>query len=262
MDLKLNGKLAIVTGSTAGIGKAIARMLAQEGARVIVNGRSRESVDAAIEDLQLGDRLIGIPADVSTPQGCKQLIDAASSIAPIDILVNNAGIFEPKPFDDITDSDWQRFFDVNVMSGVRLSRAVAPTMRQRNWGRILFIASESGINIPVEMVHYGMTKTAQLAISRGLAKTMKGTGVTVNSVLPGPTWSEGVEQFVEDLAAGADIDAVKEKFFIEARPSSLIQRFATTDEVAAMVVFLCSEHAATTTGAAVRCDGGIVDTCF
>ena len=262
MDLKLTGKLAIVTGSTAGIGKAIAKTLGEEGARVVINGRSQKSVDAALKDLGLGDRAIGIPADVSTAQGCRKLLEEAGKIAPVDILVNNAGIFEPKPFDRIPDEDWQRFFEVNVMSGVRLSRGVAAPMRQRGWGRILFIASESGINIPVEMVHYGMTKTAQLAVSRGLAKTMKGTGVTVNSVLPGPTWSEGVEQFVEDMAAGKDIEEVKEKFFTDARPSSLIQRFALVEEVAALVAYLCSEQAAATTGAALRCDGGIVDTCF
>ncbi|MCO8124391.1 SDR family oxidoreductase [Stieleria sp. TO1_6] len=262
MDLKIAGKFAVVTGSTSGIGKAIAKALAAEGAKVAVNGRSQKSVDAALEELGLGDQAVGIPADVGTAEGCAELVRQATKIAPIDILVNNAGIFEPKEFDQISDDDWHRFFDVNVMSGVRMSRAVADQMRQRDWGRIIFIASESAINIPTEMIHYGMTKTAQLAISRGLAKTMKSTGVTVNSVLPGPTWSEGVEQFVEELAGENDLAETKATFFSEARPTSLIQRFGKTEEVAAMVAFLCSEQAATTTGAAVRCEGGIVDCCF
>ncbi|KAA5539432.1 SDR family oxidoreductase [Roseiconus nitratireducens] len=262
MDLKLTDKFAVVTGSTAGIGQAIANSLAAEGARVVVNGRSQESVDAALKQMDLGDQAIGVAADVSTDEGCQTLLDRATDVAPIDILINNAGIFEPKPFEEITDQDWQKFFEVNVMSGVRMSRGVMESMRQRGWGRILFIASESAINIPVEMVHYGMTKTAQLAISRGLAKTLKDTGVTVNSVLPGPTWSEGVERFVKSLAGDGDLDSVKKNFFAENRPASLIQRFAKPEEVAAMATYLCGEQAGTTTGAAVRCDGGIVDTCF
>ncbi|WP_404305512.1 SDR family NAD(P)-dependent oxidoreductase [Neorhodopirellula lusitana] len=261
MDLKLTNKLALVTGSTSGIGRSIAKTLHDEGARVIVNGRSQKSVDAAIEKLGGGERLIGVPADVGTAEGCQALIEAAEKVGPIEILVNNAGIFEPKPFEEITDEDWLRFYEINVLSGVRLSRAVCGGMKQRNWGRIVFISSESAINIPVEMIQYGMTKTAQLAVSRGLAKAMKSTGVTVNSVLPGPTWTEGVEQFIEDLAGDGDVEDTKKVFFQEARPSSLIQRFASTEEVAALVAYICSEFAAATTGAALRCDGGLVDTC-
>lgn len=262
MDFRLTDKLALVTGSTSGIGHSIAKMLLAEGAKVIVNGRSKKSVDAALEKLDAGDRAIGIAADVGTAEGCDSLIAQSCSHGDMNILVNNAGIFEPKPFGEVTDDDWMRFYQINVMSGVRLSRAVCEGMKQRGWGRIVFISSESGINIPVEMVHYGMTKSAQLSISRGLAKVMKSTGVTVNSILPGPTWSEGVEQFVEEMAGNQSIEATKDKFFDEARPGSLIQRFATTDEVASMVAYVCSEQAAATTGAALRCDGGIVDTCF
>lgn len=262
MDLGIQGKLAVVSGSTSGIGKAIARRLADEGARVVINGRSRQSVDDALAELDLGDQAVGIAADVGTADGCTKLIDAARDVGTIDILINNAGIFEPKPFEEISDEDWQKFYDVNVLSGVRLSRAVLEPMRKNGWGRIIFIASESAINIPVEMIHYGMTKTAQLAVSRGLAKSLMATGVTVNSVLPGPTWSEGVEQFVKQMSDEGDVEAMKKQFFQEARPSSLIQRFATVDEIAATVTFLCGTQAAATTGAAVRCDGGIVDTCF
>ncbi|QDT07352.1 3-oxoacyl-[acyl-carrier-protein] reductase FabG [Rubripirellula lacrimiformis] len=262
MDLKLDNKLALVTGSTSGIGRSIAETLLREGARVIVNGRSQQSVDKALSHLDAGDRAIGIPADVGTADGCNHLLAEAKRQGEIEILINNAGIFEPKPFEQITDSDWMRFYEINVLSGVRLSRGVCNSMKQRGWGRIVFISSESGVSIPVEMIQYGMTKSAQLSISRGLAKAMKATGVTVNSVLPGPTWSEGVEQFVEDIAGDKSIDETKKAFFQEARPASLIQRFATTDEVAALVAYVCSEQAAATTGAALRCDGGIVDTCF
>lgn len=262
MDLGLENKLALVSGSTSGIGNAIARALLAEGASVVVNGRTQSSVDAAVEKLGRGDRVHGAAADLSTADGCRSLVDQAQQIGRVDILVNNTGIFEPKPFDEISDDDWQRFYDVNVMSGIRLSRALMDGMKSNGWGRILFISSESGINIPSEMVHYGMTKTAQLAVSRGLAKTLKNTGITVNSVLPGPTWSEGVEKFVEDLSDGANVDETKDKFFEEGRPGSLIQRFATVDEVASLVAYLCGRQAAATTGAALRCDGGIVDTCF
>lgn len=262
MNLGLNGKLALVTGSTSGIGKAIAKTLAAEGAQVVINGRSQKSVDVALNDLQLGDRCTGVPADLGTADGCATLIEKTNAHGTIDILINNAGIFQPQEFSEISDDDWQRFYDVNVMSGIRLSRAVMEPMKQQGWGRIVFISSESAINIPVEMIHYGMTKTAQLAVSRGLAKTLKATGVTVNCVLPGPTWSEGVEQFVKDVAGDSDLTKTKEAFFKENRPSSLIQRFADVNEVAATVAFLCSQQAAATTGSAVRCDGGIVDTCF
>ncbi|WP_417731519.1 SDR family NAD(P)-dependent oxidoreductase [Rosistilla oblonga] len=262
MDLGLKNKLAVITGSTSGIGQAIAKSLLDEGATVVINGRSQTSLDRATKELGGGDSLHGVAADVSTADGCAALVAAAEAIAPIDILINNAGIFEPKPFAEISDDDWQRFYEVNVMSGVRMSRAVMGSMQQRGWGRIVFISSESAINIPTEMVHYGMTKTAQLSISRGLAKTLKDTGVTVNCVLPGPTWSEGVEQFVESLAGDQDIEQVKRDFFRDSRGGSLIQRFASVEEVASLVSYVVSQRASATTGAALRCDGGLVDTCF
>ncbi len=265
MDMQLAGKCALVTGSTAGIGKAIARALAWEQATVLINGRKPETVAATVEQLRSeGGEVHGVPGCLETAQGCATVIREAESIAPIEILVNNVGIFEPKPFEEIPDEDWQRFFDINVMSGVRCARAVMGGMRERGWGRILFLSSESGINIPSEMVHYGMTKTAQLAIARGLAKVLAGTGVTVNSLLPGPTWTEGVATFVEQIAAqrGRSVEQMKADFVATARPSSLIGRFATVEEVAAHAVYLCSPHASATTGAAHRVEGGIVDACF
>lgn len=262
MDYGLADKHAVISGSTSGIGLAIAKTLLNEGASVTINGRSQASVDRAMKQIGNTGKLRGVAADVSTAQGCELLIEKTQEALPIDILVNNAGIFEPKQFEEISDEDWERFYAVNVMSGIRLSRAVIGRMKQIGWGRIVFIASESAINIPVEMIHYGMTKTAQLSISRGLAKAMKGTGVTVNSVLPGPTWSEGVEVFVEKMAEGKSVEQTKRDFFRDARPSSLIQRFATVDEVAALVAYVCSRQASATTGAALRCDGGLVDTCF
>ncbi len=260
MDLGLANKTALVTGSTAGIGLAIARALANEGARVIVNGRTQKRVDEAITDIRRGvanANAEGIAADLGTAQGAENL---TKRLPRVDILVNNLGIFEPKSFEQISDSDWMKFFEVNVLSGVRLSRFYLPQMKERNWGRIVFISSESAVNIPAEMIHYGMTKTAQLAIARGLAETTAGTNVTVNSVLPGPTRSEGVEGFVEDLAKSKGIsqNEVEKDFFKHMRPSSLIQRFATTDEVAAMVTYVCSERASATNGAALRVDGGVV----
>jgi NAD(P)-dependent dehydrogenase (short-subunit alcohol dehydrogenase family) len=260
MDLRLAGKRAVVTGSTAGIGLAVARQLAAEGAMVIVNGRTAARVDAAVRSIHQavrGAHVGGVAADLGTVVGCDALIN---EVPHVDILVNNVGIFEPKPFEEITDQDWLRFFEVNVMSGVRLARFYLSEMRARNWGRILFISSESAVQIPSEMIHYGMTKTAQLAIARGLAETVAGTGITVNSVLPGPTRSEGVGAFVEQMAESKGVDwrAMEREFFSTARPSSLLQRFATTDEVASMVVYLCSPLASATTGAAVRVDGGVV----
>jgi NAD(P)-dependent dehydrogenase (short-subunit alcohol dehydrogenase family) len=262
MDLDLSGRRALVTGSTAGIGLAIARALAQLGAEVAVNGRTAERVGQAIETLRQDaaeGRFTAAPGDVGTEQGAAQVIEA---VPEADILVNNAGIFEPKPFFDIPDEDWRRFFEVNVLSGIRLSRRYAPGMAERGWGRILFVSSESALNIPREMIHYGMTKTAQLAVSRGLAIELAATGVTVNAILPGPTRSEGVERFLEDMArhSGRTLEQVEADFFRNERPSSLIRRFADPDEVANLAAYLCSPRAAATTGAALRVDGGVVST--
>jgi len=260
MDLKLTGKIALVTGSTAGIGLAIATSLAAEGAHVTINGRTAKRVEQAIAQIRKAHpnaKVAGIDADVSNAAGCEKL---ASALPTVDILVNNAGIFEPKPFTEISDEDWDRFFQTNVMSGVRLSRFYLPKMLKRDWGRIVFISSESALQIPVEMIHYGMTKTAQLAIARGLAEATIGTKVTVNSVLPGPTASEGVTTFVSALAEKQKV-APKEfekQFFEHARPSSLLQRFATPEEVANLVTFVCSPLSAATNGAALRVDGGVV----
>jgi NAD(P)-dependent dehydrogenase (short-subunit alcohol dehydrogenase family) len=258
MDLQLKGKRVLVTGSTAGIGFAAARAFAVEGASVVINGRKQDRVDSAIAQIrksQPGAELTGIAADVSNAAGCAKLIQTAPDV---DVLVNNMGIFEPKPFEKISDEDWLRFFEANVMSGVRLSRHYLPGMRKRNWGRILFVSSESGVQIPVEMIHYGMTKTAQIAIARGLAESVVGTGITVNSILPGPTRSEGVETFVAQMGGGGDSGAFEAEFFKSVRPSSLLRRFATVEEVASTIVYLCSPLASATTGAAVRADGGVV----
>jgi NAD(P)-dependent dehydrogenase (short-subunit alcohol dehydrogenase family) len=259
MNLQLNGQHALVTGSTAGIGYAIAYALAAEGATVSINGRSEQGVQAALQRLRTDHpnaTLHGIVADAATADGCAKLTSGAA----IDILVNNMGIFEPKPFEQIPDEDWQRLFDTNVMSGVRLSRAVLPGMKQRNHGRIVFISSESGICPPAEMVHYGMTKSAQLSISRGIAETCAGTGVTVNSVLPGPTLTEGAKVFLDKLAAeqGKSFDELVAWFFANARPTSLLKRFIDPKEVAAMVAYVCSPLSAATNGAALRVDGGVV----
>jgi NAD(P)-dependent dehydrogenase (short-subunit alcohol dehydrogenase family) len=259
MKIDLSGKAALVTGSTAGIGLAIAKGLAAAGAKVIVNGRKQETVDKGVAAVKAagGGTATGIPADVSTAEGCARLAQAAGSV---DILVNNAGIFEPKPFFDIPDADWTRFFETNVMSGVRLSRALMPGMLERNWGRIVFISSESALNIPKEMIHYGFTKTAQLAIARGLAEMTAGTGVTVNSVLPGPTRSDGVETFLEAMARDNKTtpDAMAATFVKTFRPTSLIERFASVEEVANMVVYACSKEASATNGAALRVEGGLL----
>ena len=260
MDLGIAGKRALVTGSTAGIGFAAARALAREGTMVVVNGRTQARVDAAVEALHHDvphAHVGGVAADLGTASGCAEVAD---QVPEVDILVNNVGIFEPKRFESIPDEDWLRFFEMNVLSGVRLTRHYLPCMRSRNWGRVVFVSSESALQIPTEMIHYGVTKTSQLALARGLAETLVGTGVTVNSVLPGPTSSEGVGAFVADLAAvrGMDVSTIEREFFATARPSSIIQRFATPDEVAAMIAYVCSALASATTGAALRVDGGVV----
>ena len=262
MKIDLSGKTALVTGSTSGIGHAIAKGLAGAGASVVVNGRTQGKVDAAVAALAktLPDsKLRGIAADVSTAAGCDALVAA---LPDVDILINNAGIFEPKGFFDIPDADWARFFEVNLMSGVRLSRAYLQGMLKRNWGRVVFISSESALNIPKEMIHYGLTKTAQLALSRGLAEMTRGTAVTVNSVLPGPTMSEGVEIFVKDLAKqnGQSVEEAASQFVKQFRPTSLLQRFASVEEIANMVVYVSSKEASATNGAALRAEGGIVQT--
>jgi len=255
MNLQLENKTALVTGSTKGIGFAIAKALAAEGAKVIVNGRSEGSTRAAAA--QIGKSARGVAADVSTAAGCETLIQA---VGALDILVNNAGIFEPKPFAEIPDADWERLFQVNVMSAVRLTRGLLPGMLARNWGRVIFLSSESGVQIPEEMIHYGMTKAAALALVNGIAQLAKATGVTVNAVLPGPTASEGVAEFVSQLAGQAQQTAAEfeKEFFRSVRPTSLLQRFATVEEVASTVAFICSPLASATNGAAVRVDGGVL----
>ena len=263
MNLRLEGRLALVSGSTAGIGHAIATALAAEGARVIVNGRTQAAVDAAVARIApaAGGEAIGFAGDLSTAAAAEALVAAHPGI---EILVNNLGIFEPKPFEDIADSEWTRFFEVNVLSGVRLARLVLPSMRRANWGRIVFISSESAVQIPAEMIHYGMTKTAQLAVSRGLAEAVAGTGITVNSILPGPTRSRGVGDFVEALAkaGGESLEAYEKKFFETARPTSLIKRFETPEEIATMVAYIASPRSSGTTGAAIRVDGGCLKSAF
>ena len=260
MDLQLTGKIALISGSTAGIGFAVASELAREGVRVVLNGRRPDSVEAAVRRLRsliIDADVRGVAADLATAAGCQTLIDACPQA---DILVNNLGIFDPVPFESIPDSEWQRFFETNVMSGVRLARHYLPVMKAANWGRIVFISSESGVNPPAEMVHYGMTKAAELSVSRGLAQTTAGTGVTVNAVLPGPTRTEGVNDFIAKLATaqGIALDQAERRFFAEARPTSLLKRFIDPAEVAALVAYVCSPRAAATNGAALRVEGGII----
>jgi NAD(P)-dependent dehydrogenase (short-subunit alcohol dehydrogenase family) len=262
MRIDLSGKTALVSGSTAGIGFAIARGLAEAGATVILNGRKDGTVKAAVAKLRQalpGAQLHGVAGDLSTAEGCAAVVAAQPQV---DILVNNAGIFEPKNFFDIPDEDWTRFFETNVMSGVRLSRGYMRGMLERNWGRIVFISSESGVHIPKDMIHYGFSKTGQLAVSRGLAELTSGSGVTVNAVLPGPTRSDGVEALLQSMAsqAGVTADQMAEDFVKEHRSTSLIQRFASVEEVANMVVYVCSPQASATNGAALRVEGGIVQT--
>ena len=260
MDLQLGGKRALVTGSTAGIGFAAAAKLAEEGASVVINGRSEERVEEAVwraRERAPEAEVFGVAADLGTAEGVEELI---GQVPETDVLVNNLGIFEPKDFEEITDDDWFRFFETNVMSGVRLARHYLPGMEERDWGRIVFVSSESAIHVPPEMIHYGVTKTAQLAVARGLAETTVGTGVTVNSVLPGPTASEGIKTFVGRMAQeqGKDEDAIEEEFFQTDRPSSLLQRFIEPEEVAAMIAFVCSPVSSATNGASLCADGGVV----
>jgi NAD(P)-dependent dehydrogenase (short-subunit alcohol dehydrogenase family) len=260
MDLQLKGKTALVTGSTAGIGLAIADALAAEGAHVTINGRTGARVDEALRAIRTHTpdaNVRGIAADLATAKGCQELLAA---LPAVDILVNNLGIFEPKPFAEIPDSDWLRFFEANVMSGVRMSRHYLPKMLSAGWGRVIFISSESALNIPAEMIHYGMTKTAQVSIARGLAEMTKGTAVTVNSVLPGPTRSEGVETFVKQMAdaKGLGVGDVEKEFFANIRPTSLLKRFEEPSEIAQVVAFVASPRAAAINGAAVRAEGGVV----
>ncbi len=262
MDLKLTGKTALVTGSTAGIGFGIARRLLQEGASVVINGRTEARINSALDQLRraIPDCTVqGCAADFADADAVQHLLDEHDSI---DILINNVGIFSPKPFAEITDEEWLHFFEVNVLSGVRLSRHYLPRMLDQNWGRIIFISSESGIQIPAEMVHYGTTKTAQLGVSRGLAQQTAGTNVTVNTVIPGSTRSEGSEKFISDLAQerGLSKEDVEREFFEKIRPTSLLERFATIDEVATFVTYLASPLAAANNGAALRVDGGTVPT--
>jgi NAD(P)-dependent dehydrogenase (short-subunit alcohol dehydrogenase family) len=262
MNLQLENKLALVTGSTKGIGLAIATSLVREGARVIVNGRTEKSVNEAAEKIRKSvpaAKLEVFAGDLSKADDTELLV---KQFPNVEILVNNLGIFEPKPFEQIPDDDWRRFFEINVLSGVRLSRAYFLGMKQRNWGRIVFISSESGLQIPAEMIHYGMTKTAEIAVACGLAELCAGTNVTVNSVLPGPTRSDGVDEFVKQLSGGKPFAEFEKEFFEKVRPTSLLKRFATTEEVANLVTYVCSPLSSATNGAALRVDGGVVKSAF
>jgi NAD(P)-dependent dehydrogenase (short-subunit alcohol dehydrogenase family) len=264
MNLGLQGKIAVVSGSTAGIGLAIAAALASEGAKVVVNGRTQARVDAALKSIQQrvsAADLRGVAADLGTSAGVESFLQ---QVREADVLVNNLGIFEVKPFAEISDSDWLRFFEVNVLSGVRLARAYLPGMLKKNWGRIIFISSESAQHIPSEMIHYGMTKTAQVAVARGLAESVAGTGVTVNSILAGPTASEGASKFVENMAKQQNVSTaeIERQFFASVRPTSLLKRFETPEEVASVVAFVAGSQAVAINGAAVRAEGGVVRSIF
>ena len=264
MDLGIEDRLALVSGSTYGIGRAIANALLQEGARVIINGRSETAVKAAAAALSPQDRVYGIAADLSAAEGAGKLIAAVAKIGPVDILVNNVGFFDVKKFTDITDRDWFDMIELNFMSGVRLTRALLPGMLERNWGRVVFIASEQSAKPNPDMVHYATTKTAQVSLARGLAELTRGTRVTVNSALVAPTWSEGVEAFLGNIASqtGESMEAMRTGYFKTTGAASLLQRWATPDEIAAQIVFLCSERASAINGAAQRVDGGIVRSLF
>jgi NAD(P)-dependent dehydrogenase (short-subunit alcohol dehydrogenase family) len=264
MDLGLKNKTALVTGSTAGIGFAIAKSLAAEGARVIVNGRTEARVSEAIASIRREYPSAKLEPFVADLANADAAIDATRQFPSVEILVNNLGVYEPKPFEQISDDDWQTIIETNFMSGVRLSRYYLPRMKSANWGRIIFISSESALNIPVEMIHYGVTKTMQVALARGLAETTAGTAVTVNSILAGPTRSEGVEKFLIDMAKTKNVTAkeVEKEFFRTTRPSSLLQRFATIDEIAELVTFVASPLSSATNGAALRADGGLLRSIF
>jgi len=264
MNLGLQGKFAVVSGSTAGIGLAIATALAAEGAKVVVNGRTQARVDAALKSIQqrvTGAELRGVAADLGTAAGIESFLH---QVPAADVLVNNLGIFDVKPFLEIPDAEWLRFFEVNVLSGVRLARAYLPGMLKKNWGRVIFISSESAQHIPAEMIHYGMTKTAQVAIARGIAESVAGTGVTVNSILAGPTASEGASKFVENMAKQQNVSTaeVERQFFTSARPTSLLKRFETPEEIATVVAFVASTQSIAINGAAVRAEGGVVRSIF
>jgi NAD(P)-dependent dehydrogenase (short-subunit alcohol dehydrogenase family) len=260
MDLGLRGKIAVVSGSTAGIGLGIAKTLAREGARIVINGRTEKRVSDAAESIRMemrGAEVQGVAADLGTAKGIEEFF---KQVPVADVVVNNLGIFEIKPFLEIPDADWFRFYETNVMSGVRLTRQYLPEMLRKNWGRVIFISSESGQQIPVEMVHYGMTKTAQIAVARGVAESVAGTGVTSNSILVGPTASEGVGDFVQSMAKqqGISPKQVEKDFFEKVRPSSLLKRFETTEEVAAVVAFVASTQATGINGAAIAAEGGVI----
>jgi NAD(P)-dependent dehydrogenase (short-subunit alcohol dehydrogenase family) len=260
MDLQLKGKLALVTGSTAGIGLGIAKALAGEGARVIVNGRTDTRVKAAVDEIRQAHPSAQVEPFAGNLAEPGTAASVVTRFPAIDILVNNLGVYQLKPFEQITDGDWNSIIETNFMSGVRLSRAWLPKMKAAGWGRIIFISSESAVNIPAEMIHYGVTKTMQIALARGLAETTAGTGVTVNSVLAGPTRSEGVEDFVADMARTKRVSEaeIEKEFFRSVRPGSLLQRFASVDEVAAMVAYVASPLSSATNGAALRAEGGVV----
>ena len=264
MDLGINGRLALVTGSTQGIGRAVAEALIAEGVRVIVNGRRETAVNEAVAALSVHGEAHGVAADLATADGARKVLAAADRIGAVDILVNNVGFFEVKPFAEISDQDWMDMFELNVMSGVRLTRGLFPGMLKRNRGRVVFIASEQSVKPNPEMIHYAMTKTAQVSIARGLADLTKGTAVTVNSVLVAPTWSEGVETFLAKIAPGAGktVQEMRTAYFDGPGASSLLQRWSTPEEIAAQVVFLCSERASSVNGAAQRVDGGIIRSLF
>ena len=261
MNIDLTGRRALVTGSTSGIGEATAASLARAGADVVINGRSEDRVAAAVKTLRAetgSDRVTGVAADVGTAEGANTLI---TEVPDVDILVNNAGIFAATPVFEIPDAEWLRFFEVNVLSGVRLARHYTPRMAERGWGRVIFVSSESAVFIPTEMVHYGMTKTAQIAVSRGMAQEVKGSGITVNTVMPGPTLTPGVEEFVRDRV-GADVpfEEAERRFMAQERPTSLLGRLIRPREIANMITYVASDLASSTTGAALRADGGVAPT--